>query len=125
MPMTWELTAVDTQTRNVRHREYTNSSVRAQAWNRIPRIQFSDSYHGIIFVTARHHARKRLPYITALQDHVSKHLPELQADIRKQHIHMMREAFMRNRAMPAPRPVPSCEIGMPAEGPMFPKGRDE
>ena len=46
----WELLAFSTEMRgDVRYREYTRSREKAERFGRIPRIDFTDSSHGIVF----------------------------------------------------------------------------
>lgn len=61
----------------VRHREYTTSKRKAELFERIPRIQFTDSGHGIVF-TASPHSGKRLP--TIRMDYVREQLVVLRAE---------------------------------------------
>lgn len=63
MPV-WELIGYNTDSRydDVRHREYTQSEKRADAFAQIPKIQFTDSGHGIVFA-AREHSGKRKPTV--------------------------------------------------------------
>lgn len=60
--MIWVLEARSTDSREagVRYRAYTQSRGRADRFGRIPRIQFTDGGHGIIF-TAEPHAGRRAP----------------------------------------------------------------
>jgi hypothetical protein len=74
--MVWELVAYATDGRDVRHREYTRSKAMALAWSRIPRVDFTDSGHGIVFA-AREHQGKRERLIYGMRDHVEKHFPRL------------------------------------------------
>lgn len=60
--MVWQLEAYDTEMREARCREYTTSRRTAELWERIPRIQFTDSGHGIEFI-AREHSGPRRPTI--------------------------------------------------------------
>ena len=72
----WELVAYNTDSRyrqDIRYREYTTSKVRAEAFGRIPKIQFTDSGHGIVF-DARPHKGHLQPAIRALSDYVTNHL---------------------------------------------------
>lgn len=73
--MIWELEAYDTEMREARSREYTRSKKMADLWNQIPRIQFSDSGHGIVF-NAHPHSGKRRPTMSRM-DHADKWLREL------------------------------------------------
>jgi hypothetical protein len=60
MPV-YELIGYGTETRDdIRHREYTTSAAKADLFEKIPRIDFTDSGHGIVFV-ARPHYGKRKP----------------------------------------------------------------
>lgn len=52
--MTWfALEVYDTEQRDVRCRRYTRSAKKAAAWERIPRIDFTDSGHGLVFTNRR------------------------------------------------------------------------
>jgi hypothetical protein len=44
----------------IRHREYTTSKRKSERFALIPRIDFTDSGHGIVF-SARPHSGRRLP----------------------------------------------------------------
>lgn len=73
--MIWELIAYNTDSRypdDKRYRDYTPSKKKAEAFNKIPKIQFSDSEHGIVF-SARPHKGTRKPRITILSDYVREH----------------------------------------------------
>lgn len=79
----YELTAFSTEERgeaSVRLRDYTTSDLRAEAWNHIPRINFTDSGHGIVYqsrVMARYEPRKTTKGRTgSLMEHAYKHLAE-------------------------------------------------
>lgn len=70
--MTYELVAYNTDSRypdDVRYREYTSSKKRADLFNKIPRIPFSDSGHGIVF-SVREHTGKRKELRDELSDYV-------------------------------------------------------
>lgn len=54
---------------DVRYRAYTTQEARAERFKRVPRIDFTDSGHGIVPVV-REHTGRRLPCIWILQDHV-------------------------------------------------------
>ena len=74
--MIWELEAYNIDSRygsDVRYREYTSSRKRAEAFNKIPKIQFTDSGHGIFFY-ARPHKGRRKPRIITLSDYVREEL---------------------------------------------------
>jgi len=74
--MIWELTAYNTDSRyqnDIRYREYTASKKKAEAFKKIPKIQFTDSGHGIVF-SAWPHKGARKPNIYILKDYVKEHL---------------------------------------------------
>lgn len=75
---TWLLEGFGTEyspTGDVRYREYTTSKRRAEKFRQIPRIQFTDSGHGIEFVATELAPRtKRLPLRHALTDYVNEHM---------------------------------------------------
>lgn len=58
---------------DVRYRSYTTSIRKAEAFRQVPRIQFTDSGHGIIPVVREHQGR-RDPLIRTLADHVAGRL---------------------------------------------------
>ena len=61
---------------DVRYRAYTTSAKKAEAFNRIPRIQFTDSGHGIVFSAWQLPPRtKRLPLRYGLTDYVRANMP--------------------------------------------------
>jgi len=74
---TWLLEGYGTDSRygdDVRYRAYTTSQKKAEAFNRIPRIQFSDSGHGVVFAATELPPRaKRLPLRHSLADYVRDH----------------------------------------------------
>jgi hypothetical protein len=45
----WALEVYDTEQREARSRRFTRSRKVAERWNRIPRIDFTDSGHGLVF----------------------------------------------------------------------------
>ena len=72
MPV-WELRAWNTDSRcrdDIRYRNYTQSKKTAELFEKIPKIQFTDSGHGIVF-SAWSHKGKRKPLIFTLSDYVS------------------------------------------------------
>ncbi len=75
---TWLLEACGTDSHygdDVRYRAYTTSRKRAEAFGRIPRIQFTDSGHGIVFhATELLPRRKRLPLRHGLSDYIREHM---------------------------------------------------
>lgn len=58
---------------DIRYREYTTSKRKADLFNKIPKIQFSDSGHGIYF-SAQEHQGHRLPRRTELSRYVSEQI---------------------------------------------------
>lgn len=56
---------------DVRHRQYTTSKIKADAFERIPKIQFTDSGHGVVF-QARVHTGPRKPVVR--MDYVEEQL---------------------------------------------------
>lgn len=74
--MIYELIAYNTDSRywdDVRYREYTTNRKKAEAFKNIPRIQFTDSGHGIEF-TYRIHVGSRKPTNYYLRDYVRNNL---------------------------------------------------
>jgi hypothetical protein len=75
--MRWKLEGYNTETQRVQHRQYTRSKRLAERWQHIPKIQFSDSGHGIVFtveeVPFRH--RQESTLLTHL-NHVPLHTAE-------------------------------------------------
>jgi hypothetical protein len=73
--MIYELIAYNTDCRynDVRYREYTSSKKKAELFNQIPKIQFTDSGHGIIFYSREHKGYKK-PEIKTLRDYVQRNL---------------------------------------------------
>ncbi len=74
--MIYVLEAYNTDCRyreDIRYREYTSSKRRAEAFEKIPKIQFSDSGHGICF-SATPHRGARLPARRELNSYVQEHL---------------------------------------------------
>jgi len=74
--MVYELVAYNTDCRysqDVRYRVYTTSKKKAEAFDKIPKIQFTDSGHGIVFCT-REHKGHREKTISVLRDYVKKYI---------------------------------------------------
>lgn len=73
--MIWELKGYNTDSRydDVRYRKYTSSKKEAELFNQVPKIQFTDSGHGIVFVSREHKGRKETQIYTCYQ-HVDKHM---------------------------------------------------
>ena len=70
--MIYKLEAYNTDSRymnDIRYRKYTSSKKEAELFRKIPKIQFSDSGHGIVF-SATEHCGKRKPLISILHDYV-------------------------------------------------------
>jgi len=69
--MIYELLGYNTDCRyhqDIRYRRYTTSAKLAKQFERIPRIQFTDSGHGIVFTAREHHGSKR-PDVSTVSDH--------------------------------------------------------
>jgi len=75
---TWLLEAYGTDSRysdDVRFRAYTTSRKKAEAFKAIPRIQFTDSGHGIVFWAEELPPRTpRKPTRRGLTDYISEHM---------------------------------------------------
>ena len=73
----YELVAYNTDCRydDVRYRSYTSSKKKAEAFDKIPKIQFTDSGHGIVFCVREHSGYKK-PNINTLSDYVREHISE-------------------------------------------------
>jgi hypothetical protein len=59
--MVYELRGYNTDSRyhdDIRHREYTTSKKKAELFAQIPKIQFTDSGHGIVFAAIEHRGRR-------------------------------------------------------------------
>ena len=61
---------------DIRYREYTTSKRRAELFDKIPKIQFSDSGHGICF-SATEHKGHREPRRTELSNYVTEQMAKL------------------------------------------------
>lgn len=84
--MVWCLEAYDTEMREARSRRYTTGDLTAEAWERIPRIDFTDSGHGIVFHALEHpRGKKRKPEIQPFQydDKLREARRELQRERRQ------------------------------------------
>lgn len=72
--MLWVLLGYSTDTRGeggVRHREYTTSERKAERFARIPRLDFTDSGHGIVFVAEPHRGpRKPIRRMDYVREHM-------------------------------------------------------
>ena len=74
--MVYELIAYNTDCRyqeDVRFREYTSSKKKADKFDNIPKIQFSDSGHGIVFQSREHRGARKKP-VSVLREYVRKHI---------------------------------------------------
>lgn len=79
---TWELLGYGTDVRyapDVRYRSYTTSATTASMFNRIPKIQWQDSGHGIVFSAKAYSGRKK-PNVYAVEDYVREHMDRLRAE---------------------------------------------
>ncbi len=80
---TWVLIGYSTEEHGehgIRHREYTSSARTAALFAQIPRIQFTDSGHGVCF-DALPHSGKRKP--VRRMEYVYEHMARLRAEARK------------------------------------------
>ena len=74
--MIYELIAFNTESYlGIRYREYTASKKKADLFNKIPKIQFTDSGHGIVFMASEFSGKKK-PKIHELSHYVDKHLKD-------------------------------------------------
>ena len=72
--MIYELIAFNTESyHNVRYRNYTSSKKKADQFNNIPKIQFTDSGHGIVFSSSELVGKKK-SIIKDLDRYVDIHL---------------------------------------------------
>lgn len=75
--MVYELVAYNTDCRypqDIRYREYTISKKKAEIFEKIPKIQFTDSGHGIVFHAREMKSREgRKQTISTLRDYVKEH----------------------------------------------------
>lgn len=72
--MIYELIAVNTESyTDIRYRDYTTSKKKADLFEKIPKIQFTDSGHGIVFMANELVGKKRKK-IYELRDYVMRHL---------------------------------------------------
>jgi len=61
---------------DIRYREYTSSAKKAELFRGVPRIDFTDSGHGIV-PHVREHSGRREPRNTQLADHVQSHITSI------------------------------------------------
>jgi hypothetical protein len=71
--MLYELEATCTETGEVRYRTYTRSKKLADLFAKIPKLQYSDSGHGVVFSSVEVR-RRRKPDLVYLTDHVRRAL---------------------------------------------------
>lgn len=72
--MVYELLAYNTESfSDILYREYTTSQKKVDRFKRIPKIQFTDSGHGIVFWAFKHKGRREKT-IHTLYEYVAKHL---------------------------------------------------
>lgn len=77
----WELVAYNTDSRypdDVRWREYTRNKKLAEMFRKIPKIQFSDSGHGIVFCVRECTNRSGKP-VHILREYVTEQLALIEA----------------------------------------------
>jgi len=78
--MLYELAGYNTDCRysqDIRYRQYTTSKKKADAFNKIPKIQFTDSGHGIVFRAremSNFDRKYKKPPVSVLSDYVRQHL---------------------------------------------------
>ena len=72
--------STDARSEDIRWRSYTTSLFRAQSFARIPKIQFTDSGHGIVFSYRR--VSRRQSVIHLLDKYVKEHLVTIDHDRR-------------------------------------------
>ena len=80
--MIYELIAYNTDSRypnDIRYRDYTASKRMAAQFSKIPKIQFTDSGHGIVF-QSHPHSGKRNPRNTYLWNYVHEELAKMKAE---------------------------------------------
>ena len=79
--MIYKLEAYNTDSRydnDIRYRKYTGSKKEAELFTKIPKIQFSDSGHGIVF-HSQEHSGKRKSTIHILEFHVMEEMLRLRS----------------------------------------------
>jgi hypothetical protein len=80
----WCLEGYDTGAREARWREYTYSDAKAEAWERLPRIQFTDSGHGIVFQAHRLEPGAKRERVRPLPPEDSAKLRELLTQVQRE-----------------------------------------
>jgi len=101
--MIWELTAYNTDSRyqnDIRYREYTASKKKAEAFKKIPKIQFTDSGHGIVF-SAWPHKGARKPNVYILKDYVKEYLLPTHKEVVDTIIRVAEEKNVKIETIPA------------------------
>jgi len=79
--MVYELVGYNTDSRydDIRYREYTNNKKKAELFNKIPKMQFTDSGHGIVFEACELELRtRRKPTIKTMSSYVIEQMNNLQ-----------------------------------------------
>lgn len=74
--MLYQLEAYNTDSRcidDIRYRAYTTSEKKAKMFEKIPKIQFTDSGHGIVFV-ARPVKKRNQPIVNTISEYVFRNL---------------------------------------------------
>lgn len=84
---------------DIRWREYTGSKRRADQFAKIPKLCFTDSGHGIVFMSSKHRGAK-LKEIREVTDYVAKKLRRVQA-IEKQEKQIERQKAIWRKAAEA------------------------
>ena len=78
--MIYELIAYSTDHRygdDVRYREYTSSKKKAERFGKIPKIQFTNSGHGIVFQAWEHKGRRN-PEVRELAKYIQEELMKME-----------------------------------------------
>lgn len=78
--MIWELIGYSTENRSngldIRYRKYTTSDKLAKRFEQIPKLQFTDSGHGIVFYARPYSGSKKEP-IFAIEKYVKEQLARI------------------------------------------------
>jgi len=84
--MVYELLAYNTDCRysDIRYRSYTTSFKKAQLFEKIPKIQFTDSGHGVVFIyRIKLDGIPRRPCVSTLRDYVNMHMSKVNIVLRE------------------------------------------
>lgn len=72
--------STDMRSSDVRYRNYTTSQIKAEQFSKIPKIQFTDSGHGIVFsAREKRLTEKRKPIVRTLEKYVLENLNLIRA----------------------------------------------